>query len=235
MRSSRTPVAGWRRAIATVAAALAVGGAAACVPPSDAAPARIDPDTSRAQLDAIAVKRAGSMRGYSRERFPHWAAAGSNCDVRDVVLRRDGQDVRERGCNVVGGRWYSQFDGRTVAEPGQVDVDHMVPLANAWRSGAARWTKSRREQFANDLDHPQLIAVSRTSNRAKGDQDPAQWKPPNRDYWCRYAQDWIAVKHYYRLSVTPAEKTALTKMLETCRWPGRGTSGPPTSSRPPAV
>ena len=72
----------------------------------------------------------------------------------------------------------------------------MVPLANAWRSGAGKWTEEQRTEFANDLTRPQLMAVSAASNRSKGDQDPSQWKPPQKDYWCEYAQRWIAVKSF---------------------------------------
>ncbi len=92
----------------------------------------------------------------------------------------------------------------------------MVPLANAWRSGASKWTNEQRGDFANDEERPQLIAVSASQNRAKGDQDPSTWKPSLRDYWCQYAQDWITVKHYWKLSITSAEKEALGDMLATC-------------------
>ena len=71
----------------------------------------------------------------------------------------------------------SLYDGTTLDSPTKVDIDHVVPLANAWRSGASAWTTDKREDFANDLDRPQLVAVSPTSNRAKGDQDPSTWKP----------------------------------------------------------
>ncbi|MFC7550554.1 HNH endonuclease family protein [Plantactinospora sp. GCM10030261] len=168
------------------------------------------------QLDQLTVASAVSMRGYSRDRFPHWRDTGKNCDVRDTVLKRDGTDVRLSGCNVVGGRWTSVYDGKDFTDPADVDVDHMVPLANAWRSGASKWTDEQRGDFANDLDRPQLFAVSAASNRSKGDQDPAQWQPPNRDYWCQYATDWVTVKHHWRLTVTSAEKTALADMLERC-------------------
>ncbi|MFB9238561.1 HNH endonuclease family protein [Plantactinospora siamensis] len=168
------------------------------------------------QLSRLTVASSGSMRGYSRDRFPHWRSTGRNCDVRDSVLKRDGKEVKLSGCNVVGGRWTSPYDGRSFSDPKDMDIDHMVPLANAWRSGAVSWTDDKRGDFANDLTRPQLAAVSLTSNRAKGDQDPSQWKPPNRDYWCRYAQDWITVKSYWKLTVTSAEKAALTDMLRTC-------------------
>lgn len=172
------------------------------------------------------------MRGYSRDRFAHWRPAGANCNVRDTVLRRDGSDIRLDGCNVVGGRWLSRYEDKWFDSPTLVDIDHVVPLANAWRSGASAWTDQQRSDFANDLDRPELLTVSRASNRAKGDQDPSLWRPPNRSYWCEYAQQWIAVKRHWRLSVTALEKTALMDMLETCRWQS---SGPQTSSPVPAA
>ncbi|WP_197087564.1 HNH endonuclease family protein [Micromonospora sp. HK10] len=168
------------------------------------------------QLGELTVAAAGSMKGYSRTHFPHWRGTGKNCDVRDSVLQRDGEGIKLSGCNVVGGRWESVYDGMALTDPADVDIDHIVPLANAWRSGADEWDDSKRGDFANDLTRPQLVAVSQRSNRAKGDQDPSQWKPPSRSYWCQYAADWVAVKHYWRLTVTSAEKAALTDMLEGC-------------------
>jgi hypothetical protein len=168
------------------------------------------------ELADLQVAKAGSMRGYRRDRFPHWRRTGDNCDVRDSVLKRDGRRVKYSGCNVVAGTWKSIYDGRTLDSPTKVDIDHVVPLANAWRSGASAWTDQRREDFANDLDHPQLVAVSQTANRGKGDQDPSQWKPAVKTEWCEYASDWIAVKSYWKLTVTSTEKKALADMLEEC-------------------
>jgi hypothetical protein len=198
------------------AAALALAG---CTPVEDATGGAGTPPaagTSVRLLGQLTVAKSSSMRGYSRERFPHWRDAGRNCDVRDTVLERDGEGIRLSGCNVVDGRWVSAYDKRTFTDPSDVDIDHMVPLANAWRSGADKWDDERRGDFANDLTRPQLRAVSATSNRAKGDQDPSQWKPANRAFWCEYAADWIAVKHFWRLRVTAAEKAALSDMLDTC-------------------
>ena len=194
---------------------LAVSGCVEITEPTTPRPSG-DTGDAKAQLEQLTVATAGSMRGYSRDRFPHWRSAGKNCDVRDTVLERDGTDVKLTGCNVVDGRWTSVYDQRSLSDPADVDIDHMVPLANAWRSGADEWDDDRRGEFANDLTRPQLIAVSASSNRAKGDQDPAQWKPPSREFWCTYARDWIAVKHHWRLTVTKDEKAALIDMLETC-------------------
>jgi Protein of unknown function (DUF1524) len=209
-----------------VTATLTLGTATACRGnPLGAAPgptvttrhASPSPDVAAAErLDTLVVAKAGSMRGYSRAKFPHWRSTGENCDVRDTVLARDGRNVKRSGCNVVAGTWVSGYDGKVLNSPTKVDIDHMVPLANAWRSGASAWTTDRRGDFANDLDDPQLVAVSATSNRSKGDQDPSTWKPTDHDAWCGYAQDWIAVKAQWKLSVTTREKSALAAMLETC-------------------
>lgn len=171
---------------------------------------------ARGRLADLTVAKAGSMKGYSREKFPHWRSAGDNCDVRDTVLKRDGTKVKLSGCNVVAGTWTSIYDGKVLDSPTKVDIDHVVPLANAWRSGAASWTTDQRSDFANDLEDPQLVAVSATSNRSKGDQDPSTWKPSETSSWCQYAQDWIAVKTKWKLTVTTAEKSALADMLEKC-------------------
>lgn len=212
-------------------AAVVALGAGGCRPASsDAAPA-VPATVALQQLNELTVAGSASMRGYSRNRFPHWRDAGANCDVRDAVLKRDGLNVQLDGCNVTGGRWHSPYEDRWLDSPSLVDIDHVVPLANAWRSGAAQWTDQVRGDFANDTVRPELLPVSASVNRAKGDQDPSLWRPKNRDYWCRYAQNWIAVKHHWKLTVTVPEKTALRDMLETCPWQS---SGPPTSSRAPA-
>ncbi|GAA4843181.1 HNH endonuclease family protein [Saccharopolyspora rosea] len=172
------------------------------------------------QLAELRVAPQGSMDGYSRARFHHWIAqpkAGRNCNTREAVLARDGQGVHvDNRCQATSGSWTSVYTGQRIDNPSDIDIDHMVPLANAWRSGASAWTDERRERFANDMDVPQLVAVDSSSNRSKGDQDPSQWKPAARDQWCEYATDWVTVKHAYGLTVTAPEKSALQEMLGTC-------------------
>src|SRR5690349_7870301 len=186
-------------------------------PPANNAPPKAGSATAaKSALAKLNVATAESMTGYTREKFPHWRSAGSGCDVRDTVLERDGKGIKKTGCNVTGGTWSSWYDGLTTTEPLKVDIDHMVPLANAWRSGANAWTNEQRGDFANDLTRPQLFAVSATSNRSKGDQAPDTWKPPSKDAWCTYAQDWITVKTFYKLNITAPEKVALGDMLGTC-------------------
>ncbi|MDP9863931.1 MULTISPECIES: HNH endonuclease family protein [Streptosporangium] len=174
---------------------------------------------ARRMLAQLKVAGPLSIRGYSHRRFqPRWAHHRGRCDAREVVLARDGRRVRRNAaCHPVKGVWYSPYDGKWLKSEKQVDVDHVVPLAYAWRSGASRWSQARRRAFANDLTRPELVVVSHSVNIAKGAQGPQSWRPPRRSYWCRYATSWITVKHHYRLFVTREEKVALLNMLRTCR------------------
>ncbi|MGW2426160.1 GmrSD restriction endonuclease domain-containing protein [Streptomyces sp. NPDC001709] len=199
--------------------------ASAAPPTTTAAPAVVRRDLPEPPATDVALKELGeltidaphSMAGYSRAKFPHWIKQYGECDTREVVLSRDGQDVTQDSmCRATTGRWYSPYDGKTLDAASKVDIDHMVPLANGWRSGADTWTTDKRKKFANDLDHSQLIAVSAASNRSKGDQSPDQWAPPNKDYWCTYSRAWTDIKYLYGLSITQPEKTKLTEMLNTC-------------------
>ncbi|THA27765.1 HNH endonuclease [Streptomyces sp. RKND-216] len=183
-------------------------------PASTAAPGDGEARRLLAELD---VRQPGTMDGYSRDRFAHWSDQEGACDTREVVLKRDGKDVRtDADCSAVSGTWHSPYDAGVWTDASDVDVDHMVPLAEAWRSGARAWDDERREAFANDLERPQLWAVTDNVNQSKGDEPPDEWKPERRSYWCTYAGHWVAVKHHYALSVTEAEKTALTSMLRSC-------------------
>ncbi len=120
------------------------------------------------------------------------------------------------GCSV-DGRWYSHFDGVWVEDASELDVDHVVPLAEAWDSGASGWGEATRRAFANDLDEPRsLIAVTASANRSKADRDPAGWLPPDDGYHCVYVADWVVVKHRWRLTVDRAERAAVEEVIAGC-------------------
>ncbi|GAA2796025.1 HNH endonuclease family protein [Saccharopolyspora taberi] len=173
--------------------------------------------TAQSELNALTVAAEGSMTGYSRDKFPHWSTVSGTCNTRETVLKRDGSNVVvDSSCAATSGSWYSPYDGATWTAASDVDIDHVVPLAEAWRSGASSWTTDRRESFANDLEHPQLIAVTDNVNQAKGDQDPSTWQPPRAAYDCTYSKMWIRVKHHWGLRLQSAEKSALQSMLNTC-------------------
>jgi len=173
--------------------------------------------TAQAELNSLTVQPEGSMTGYSRDKFPHWIDQGGGCDTRQVVLKRDA-DYYSGNCPVTSGKWYSYYDGVTVYSPSEIDIDHIVPLAEAWRSGASNWTTEKRQNFANDLDGPQLIAVTASVNRSKGDQDPSTWQPPRSGARCAYAKWWIHTKYRWGLHLQSSEKSALQSMLNTCSY-----------------
>ncbi|KAF2876608.1 hypothetical protein BDV95DRAFT_483282 [Massariosphaeria phaeospora] len=172
---------------------------------------------AQARLAGLTVAAQGPQDGYTRDLFPHWITQSGACNTREVVLKRDGTNVvQDSSCAATSGSWYSPFDGATWSLASDVDIDHFVPLSNAWKSGAASWTTSRRQAFANDLTNPQLIAVTDNVNQEKGDKGPEAWKPPLTSYYCTYSKIWIKVKSVYSLTITSAEKSALTSMLNTC-------------------
>lgn len=157
--------------------------------------------------------------GYDRDRFPHWDSTGDGCDVRDAVLLAEAR-VKPRveaDCALVGGRWRSPFDNRSVGVARDLDIDHLVPLAEAWRSGARRWDEATRRAFANDLGYSlTLIAVTASANRSKSDRDPSSWLPPFNRYRCTYVASWVAVKWRWRLTIDRVERIALRAGLVGC-------------------
>ncbi|MEV0431204.1 HNH endonuclease family protein [Micromonospora sp. NPDC050495] len=158
--------------------------------------------------------------GYSRDLFPHWIDAdGDGCTTRNEVLLAEAVTAPSISgtCTLSGGRWYSYYDNAYWTLTSDLDIDHMVPLAEAWDSGARSWTTSRRQAYANDLgDARALAAVTDNVNQAKGDQDPATWLPPYASARCRYVKEWVAVKIRWRLTVDSAEKSALTSWANNC-------------------
>ncbi|MFI7650903.1 HNH endonuclease family protein [Micromonospora sp. NPDC049460] len=215
--SHRSPL---RRRVAATVVALVAGAGMATInaqPVSATPPGIPSKATAQSQLNALTVASQGSMTGYSRDLFPHWITISGSCNTREQVLKRDGTSVVvDSSCAATSGRWYSPYDGATWYAASDVDIDHVVPLAEAWRSGASSWTTSRRQSFANDLSRPQLIAVTDNVNQAKGDQDPSTWQPPLSSYRCTYSKMWITVKYSWGLKLQSSEKSALQSMLNTC-------------------
>ncbi|GAA3982533.1 HNH endonuclease family protein [Actinomadura viridis] len=199
------------------AAALAVSLSAAVLSAPHALaspPAPPGKATTLEHLAALRVAAEGSSSGYDRDLFPHWSTVSGSCNTREIVLQRDGTNVQtDSSCAAISGSWYSPYDGATWTQASDVDIDHMVPLAEAWRSGASSWTTSRRESFANDRASSQLWAVTDNVNQSKGDQDPAEWIPSRTAFRCMYARSWTDVKYRYGLTVDAAEKQALSDLV----------------------
>jgi hypothetical protein len=183
---------------------------------SAALPTPVSAATARTYLASLTVATE-NRTGYQRDLFPTWDTISGTCNTREWILKRDGTNVvTNDACTATSGSWYSPYDGATWTAASDLDIDHLVPLAEAWDSGASGWTTARRESFANDVTRPQLLAVTDNVNQSKGDQDPATWMPSRTAYRCTYVRAWVQVKYYYGLSVDSAEKSALTNYLSAC-------------------
>ncbi|WJY43191.1 HNH endonuclease family protein (plasmid) [Streptomyces sp. P9-2B-2] len=220
--------------MAALVCPLLVLSAAACTPGTsheDAKPPSADPSTSPSGgkngslrlTDAVGrlnVSRE-ARAGYERDKFRLWTDADHDgCDTRKEVLLAEAVKKPRQGksCKLTGGSWRSYYDDKTITDARKLDIDHVVPLAEAWDSGASKWTAQRREQYANDLGAERsLVAVSLGPNRTKGDKDPSEWMPPAKDATCTYATDWVATKLRWQLTVDRAEAKALRTVAAGCR------------------
>lgn len=181
-----------------------------------ALPTPIAASTARTYLSEMTATPETHASTYDRSLFPTWITISGTCDTREYVIKRDGSGVvTDSACKATSGSWTSPYDGVTTTDPSTFDIDHLVPLSEAWDSGAWAWTTAQRQAFANDTTRPQLVAVSAHSNRSKGDDDPAEWLP-QASYQCTYLRAYVQVKHYYGLSVDSAEKSAISSVLDGC-------------------
>ncbi|MFF7182985.1 DUF1524 domain-containing protein [Streptomyces sp. NPDC008121] len=167
--------------------------------------------------------------GYARNAFAYDSGA-----TRPTVLTQESRTpvIKDAAGKVVSGEWLSPWDGITHIDAAQVEVDHTVPLAEAWASGAHSWDAAKRQAFANDTAHPDVLnAVTASLNRQKGDSDPAEWAPPAAVYRCEYVRQWTSVKQRYGLSVDVAERNALVAAAREC--PVAGSAAAPSGDPGP--
>lgn len=194
--------------------------------------------TASAMLDELTVKGRAPKTGYDGDLFKWRADTDHNgCDTRNDVLRRDLTTITLKagthGCIVLAGTLDDPYAGETYdfdRSANAVDIDHVVARSNAWQTGAFKFDDETLKEFGNDPLN--LLAVSSSLNRQKGDGDAATWLPPNKSYRCEYVARQIAVKHKYELWVVPAEKSAMERVLAKCDdqpafaedvdWPGPG-------------
>ncbi|MGC5167432.1 HNH endonuclease family protein [Luteimicrobium sp. DT211] len=242
----------WARALAAGGVAALLAGTAACAPtaseghdgatpggPATTAPATTaTAGTALAVLGTLPVKGSAPMTGYERDRFgAAWKDVDHNgCDTRNDILGRDLDDATYKAgthdCVVLTGTLPDPYSGRSIAftrgvtTSTAVQIDHLVALADAWRTGAQLLSPATRELLANDPLN--LLAVDGPLNEQKSDGDAATWLPPAKSSRCSYVARQVAVKQRYRLWVTTAEKAAITRVLDTCpaqRVPVGGLTG----------
>ena len=183
------------------------------------------PDTNRTTYELKLSDIPEEIPDYDRSDWNHWIDADGDCqNTRHEVLIEESLDPvgfkDERQCQVASGRWLAPYTGQEIREATKLDVDHMVPLKNAHDSGGWAWGKDRKAAYANEMVYSgNLIAVTDLANRSKGAKAPDRWKPPNQNYWCDYAIDWVNIKVVWDLTVTETELAALREMLKTCDKP----------------
>ena len=185
-------------------------------------------------LASIVVENEHPL-GYDRDSFGYPADLdGDQCDTRSEVLQRDSTSfaqVDPIGCTVVAGDWLSVYDGLSFSSPGELEIDHVVALKEAWDSGAWAWSPGTRVAYGNDLsDARTLRAVSVATNRSKGDKDPSNWLPPDANDICNFISDWVSIKARWGLSMDSSEAGRIGNLL---RGQCEGTSIAPWS--PPNV
>lgn len=176
------------------------------------------------QLCALTVRQDAEHGGYQRDMFgTGWMDRdGNGCDTRAEILARDFQSPRfadsAKPCRLTGGIFHDPYTGKTMqfkTAPGRkVQIDHVVALGNAWKSGAWAWTKAQREAYANDPSV--LLAADGPANQQKSDASADAWMPPNHNFRCAYARQQIDIKYRWNLTITAAEKTALLSALARC-------------------
>jgi hypothetical protein len=182
-------------------------------------PASGDEAKARKNLSGLRISSSADG-GYRRDKFgTRWKDTDHNgCDQRNDVLARDLAKVEKKGrCIVLAGKLDDPYSGKQITfekkDAAEVQIDHVYPLALAWRMGASRWSEDRREQFAND--HDNLLAVWGVPNRQKSDSGPGEWKP-QKGFQCVYAIKYIAVAKEYSLPVTRSDHDALQDFLARC-------------------
>ena len=162
---------------------------------------------------------AMSAPQYDRDAWKHWTDADGDCqDTRQEVLLEEAEQVALDGdCKVIVGKWRDPYSGETLYDPAYIDIDHMIPLKEAWRSGGWNWSAAKRERFANDLDHTDhLVATHRTWNRSKRDKPPQLWMPPDESTWCWYSGAWLDEKRLHGLRMTVEEAEFVFGLLDGC-------------------
>jgi len=185
---------------------------------------KFDLSASREQLNLLSINDDFSqIPSYDRELyFGSWTDEDGDCqNTRAEVLIQESLSVlvfrSSSNCVVDNGEWLDPYTNNLYYFASELDVDHVVPLYNAWQSGAYLWNDFKREEFANDMifdDH--LIAVDKYQNRQKGAKDPSEWMPANSNFHCEYVAIWIEIKYLWELTVTSSEYKFLDTVISSC-------------------
>jgi hypothetical protein len=175
-------------------------------------------------LPALRVAEPDPARPrYDRDQWqPHgWADVdGDGCNTRKEVLITEATTpptISRTGCRLTGGRWRDRFTGFETSSDADLQIDHLVALADAHRSGGWSWPNEKKVAFSNDLDNPdELNALKADANQAKGDLGPDQWMPDDKAARCDYIRAYATIKSAWGLTVTNAQWGAIAREWPAC-------------------
>jgi hypothetical protein len=196
-------------AIAGAVVAIALGKALLSSRPGTSSRSQ---NSSPAAATGLTCMTSQEQESFNREElFGGWQRKDGNCrNTRAIVLQTESVEPVSGGCSIEEGKWFDPYTGDTIVHPRDLDIDHIVPLKEAWRSGAWRWSKEERVAYANDPEV--LLAVGKHANRSKGDKDPGEWMPPRESYQREYARLWATIKVKHHLSADVRERRKLSEL-----------------------
>lgn len=175
------------------------------------------------------------LKDYERADYKHWIDADNDCQNtrQEVLISESIEPVKLDGigCKVMRGKWYDPYTDQFFTNPKDVDIDHFVPLKEVHISGGKYWNAQKRIDYANDLnDEEVLIVVSKNANRQKGDKDPFNWMPSNKNYRCQYLKNWVKIKEKWQLEMDKSERDFIVSDMKNCEE-----QLPPVDSPVPAL
>ena len=188
------------------------------------------------QLQPLVAERNSSIPDYDRDYFAGWLDTDRDCvNTRHEILQTEAVDfsMNAEGCAVDSGEWFDPYTSRTFTDPRDLDVDHVVALADAWVSGAWEWADEVLDRFSNDLGN--LNAIAAGENRSKSARGPAEYTPTSTAARCDYLVQYATVKIRWGLSITPQDFDVVATGLSGCDVGIVPDASPAAPDAPPAA
>lgn len=178
-------------------------------------------------MKLVVKERDYNIPRYNRAYFGKpWEDVDKNkCDTRNDILKRDLTQITYKysnnNCIVKTGILKDPYSNETINFTQgyntslEVQIDHVIPLAQSWREGAYKWSDEKRVEFANDPDN--LLAVKGSLNSSKSDKEITSWQPPYKNYLCTYVEKQIKIKIKYNLETDKKEFATFKNIIKTCK------------------
>ena len=175
-------------------------------------------------LEKLSIKGRAPKTGYAREKFYDTWPKIEGCSLRQKIIKREFGDSAvvstDDNCTIISGEYNEPYTGSHLIFyqkkdiSSKIQIDHIVPLSDAWQKGAQNLSEEERYEFATDPLN--LLAVDSDTNMKKSNGDAATWLPPNKTFRCQYIARQISVKYKYNLWITQAEYEAMKNILNSC-------------------